>query len=201
VSPSGGGRKPLPAHAATPAGLTTVGVAIPVPEPWGSMLQARRAAYGDPLARAIPTHITLMPPTVVTDGQLPAVEEHLDQVAGQGSGFLVRLRGTATFRPVSPVVFIAVVDGIAGCERLERAVRSGVLLRRRRFPYHPHVTVAHDLPDEMLDLAYDELDHIDARYPVSAFTLYVQGGDGVWVPRRDFPLRGRPLGPSRVPRV
>jgi 2'-5' RNA ligase len=178
----------------------TVGVAISVPEPWGSMLKDRRAEYGDPLARAIPTHITLMPPTQVTAAQLPAVQAHLERVSSAGAAFLLRLRGTATFRPVSPVVFVAVVDGIAGCERLERAVRSGVLLRRRRFPYHPHVTVAHDLPDEMLDRAYEELDHVDARFAVDAFTLYLQGPDGVWSPERIFPLRGRPLGHSRSPR-
>ena len=184
-----------------PAEPRTVGVAISVPEPWGSMLQDRRAEYGDPLARAIPTHITLMPPTTVTDGQLGTVEAHLERVAAAGSPFLVRLRGTATFRPVSPVVFIAVVDGIAGCERLERAVRSGVLLRRRRFPYHPHVTVAHDLAPDVLDRAYDELDHVDARFAVDAFTLYLQDDDGVWHPRRQFPLRGKPLSASRSPRV
>ena len=43
----------------------TIGVAIPIPEPYGTELQGVREAYGDPLARTIPTHITLMPPSEV----------------------------------------------------------------------------------------------------------------------------------------
>ena len=39
------------------------------------------------------------------------------------------LRGTGTFRPVSPVVFIQVARGIPACEQLEATVRRGVLER------------------------------------------------------------------------
>ena len=34
-------------------------------------------------------------------------------------------------------------------------MRSGPLERELKFPYHPHVTVAHDLPEEALDRAFD----------------------------------------------
>ncbi len=40
-----------------------IGVSIPVPEPYGSLLQRRRAGFGDPAAHAIPSHVTLLPPT------------------------------------------------------------------------------------------------------------------------------------------
>ena len=40
----------------------TIGVAIPIPEPYGAELQRVRESYGDELARSIPTHITLLPP-------------------------------------------------------------------------------------------------------------------------------------------
>ena len=43
----------------------TIGVALPIPEPHGSELQAYREFFGDPLAASIPTHITLLPPTPV----------------------------------------------------------------------------------------------------------------------------------------
>ncbi len=41
--------------------MSTIGVAIAVPEPWAGELQRYRASFGDPLAEAIPTHITLVP--------------------------------------------------------------------------------------------------------------------------------------------
>ena len=39
----------------------------------------------------------------------------------------MRLRGTGTFRPVSPVVFVNVAEGISRCELLADAVRRGPL--------------------------------------------------------------------------
>ena len=75
-------------------------------------------------------------------------------------------------------------------------VRSGPLSRSLNFPYHPHVTVAHDLPDEVLTRAYTDLATYEARFPVWGFSLFEHGADGVWRPQRDFPF-GRSLpGPS-----
>jgi 2'-5' RNA ligase len=167
-----------------------IGVAVAIPEPWGAELERWRASFGDPQAGAIPAHITLLPPTRVADAQLGAVEEHLSAAAAAVAPFDVHLRGTGTFRPVSPVVFVALASGIAGCERLEARVRSGRLERELDFPYHPHVTVAHDLPDDVLDEAYDALGGFTARFAVGSFALYVHGADGVWQVRRTFALAG-----------
>uniref|UniRef100_UPI0019638830 2'-5' RNA ligase family protein n=1 Tax=Escherichia coli TaxID=562 RepID=UPI0019638830 len=78
--------------------------------------------------------------------------------------FDIHLRGSASFRPVSPVVFVTLALGISDCERLESKVRSGVLARELKFPYHPHVTVAHDLPEEQLDQADEALASYDAWF-------------------------------------
>ncbi len=166
----------------------TIGVAVSIPEPYSSDLQAHRESFGDPLATSIPTHITLLPPTPVPAGDMQQVEEHLRKVADAERSFEIHLRGTGTFSPVSPVVFISVALGISHCERLEAAVRSGPLARELRFPYHPHVTVAHHLPPETLQRAFDELAGYDARFPVWGFSLYEHGADGVWRPQRDFPF-------------
>lgn len=167
-----------------------IGVAIPVPEPYADELEDWRSSFGDPQAHAIPAHITLLPPTSVAEAELPAVEAHLREAATAVEPFPVHLRGTGTFRPVSPVVFVALAAGIAGCERLERGVRRGRLTRALDFPYHPHVTVAHDLPDEVLDEAYDALAGYDARFVVDRFHLYVHGDDGVWQPRTTLEMGG-----------
>ncbi len=70
--------------------------------------------------------------------------------------FPLRLRATATFRPVSPVVFVSLTEGISSCEILAEAIRQGPLAQDLAFPFHPHVTVAHDLADAALDLAFAE---------------------------------------------
>ncbi len=174
----------------------TIGVAIAIPEPHGGDLQRYRESYGDPLAAAIPTHVTLLPPTPVLASDLSEVEEHLRKVAMAEQPFELHLRGTGTFRPVSPVVFVQLAQGIGDCERIEAVVRSGPLLRPLSFHYHPHVTIAHDLPEAVLDRAYTELEAYDVRFSVWGFSLFEHGADGVWRPQRDFPL-GRSLpGPS-----
>ncbi|NEE18013.1 2'-5' RNA ligase family protein, partial [Streptomyces sp. SID7499] len=53
-------------------GTVTLGVSIAVPEPYGSLLQDRRASFGDPAAFGIPTHVTLLPPTEAESADLPA---------------------------------------------------------------------------------------------------------------------------------
>ena len=176
------------------------GVAIGLPEPWTSELQRWRQELGDPSACGIPPHVTLLPPTCLDEGELGAVEEHLRHVAACEQPFVMHLRGTASFRPVSPVVFLSLVEGIGDCERVEEQVRSGPLERRLRFPYHPHVTVAHDLDDSGLDRAFAALQDYEARFSVWGFTLFEQDGVGVWRPQRDFPFGGGGLpGPPEPP--
>jgi 2'-5' RNA ligase len=170
----------------------TIGVAVAIPEPYGSELQAHRESFGDTLASSIPTHITLLPPTPVPAADFDRIREHLRKVADAQHPFEIHLRGTGTFHPVSPVVFVSIALGISDCERVEEGVRSGPLSRELQFPYHPHVTVAHDLPKGVLERAFEALAHYDARFPVWGFSLYEHGGDGVWRPRCEFAF-GRPV--------
>ncbi len=179
--------------------LRTIGVALPIPEPYGSELRRYRASFGDAMAASIPTHVTLMPPTEVEAENLPEIERHLKSVAAGTAPFRLHLRGTATFRPVSPVVFVAVIEGIAQCEMLSGAVRNGLLEVALPFPYHPHVTVAHHLDDAALDRAFAELASYDCIVDIRAFALYEHGADGVWRPQREFALGGPLPAPSAVP--
>jgi len=167
-----------------------IGVAVSVPEPYAGELQAARARVGDPAADLIRPHITLLGPTVLPTAALPDAEEHLRAVAAAHAPFTVHLRGTATFRPVSPVVFVQVVEGIASCELLEVAVRSGVLDQELRFHYHPHVTIAHEVPDDALDRAFADMADFEARFDVAEIHVYEHGDDGMWRTIGAFPLGG-----------
>ncbi|MFF8830493.1 2'-5' RNA ligase family protein [Streptomyces sp. NPDC015131] len=179
-------------------GTVTLGVSIAVPEPYGSLLQERRAGFGDPAAHGIPTHVTLLPPTEVDAARLPAVRAHLAGVAAASRSFPMRLSGTGTFRPLSPVVFVQVVEGAAACSWLQQRVReaSGPLERELQFPYHPHVTVAHGIAEEAMDRAYEELTDFEAAWTVGSFALYEQGADGVWRKLSEYAFGGGRPAPS-----
>lgn len=185
-------------HPTTGDGIVTIGVAIAVPPPFGDELQGWRAEFGDPLAHAIPAHVTLLPPTPVGAAQLDEVHEHLAQVAAHEQVFDIQLLGTGTFRPVSPVVFVQLARGVRECERVERGVRAGLLQRELSFSYHPHVTVAHDVSAPALDLALDTLAGYDASFRAGGFDLYEHGPDGVWRPRRHYAFQPGPAGDGEL---
>ena len=172
------------------ADTAIIGVAVPIPEPFGSELRKWRESFHDPMARAIPTHVTLLPPTEVDRSSLPEIEEHLAKAAAAGTPFPMLLQGTDTFRPVSPVTFVRLAQGAKECAATETLVRSGVLAAEARFPYHPHVTVAHELPEDVLARAQEILAGYQARFTVTGFALYLHGDDGVWRVRRFFPYEG-----------
>ncbi|MDQ2757593.1 MAG: 2'-5' RNA ligase family protein [Actinomycetota bacterium] len=165
-----------------------MGVSIPVPAPWGEHLQAKRASYGDPLANLVPTHVTLLGPTAVSARDVDDLVAHLLTVAATTTPFSMVLRGTGTFRPVSDVVFVQVARGIAGCEQLQRAIATPRWVGEPTYPYHPHVTVAHDVDEQALDRAFDDLGDWSAAFEVTSFHLYARAADGTWTSRREFGL-------------
>ena len=169
--------------------MVTIGVAVAIPEPWATQLQDYRTSVGDTTAAMIPTHITLVPPTEIDAVHLAEVEKHLEEAATEVGSFRVHLRGTGTFRPVSPVVFVTLVEGISQCEQLAKALRRGPLDVELNYPYHPHVTIAHHLADDQLDRAFEELAGFECEFDVAGFHLYVHEAETGWRPTRDFPLR------------
>ncbi|MEU1182185.1 2'-5' RNA ligase family protein [Streptomyces sp. NPDC005820] len=183
-------------------GTVTIGVSIAVPEPHGSLLQERRTGFGDAAAHGIPTHVTLLPPTEIEASDLPAVDAHLTEVAATGRPFPMRLCGTGTFRPLSPVVYLKVVEGAEVCAWLQQLVRdaSGPLVRELLFPYHPHVTVAHGIDEDAMDRAFEELSGYEADWSCTGFALHEQGADGVWRELREYTFGG-PVVPPQAARV
>jgi 2'-5' RNA ligase len=168
--------------------MSTIGILVAIPEPYGGELRERRAGYGDPQAAIVPTHVTLLPPTEVDPAAVPEIEGHLAEIAARGRPFRMRLRGTGTFRPISQVVFVRVVQGLLECVELEAQVRAGVLDRELQFPYHPHVTVAHGLGEATLDAAQADLAQYDAQFEIDGFGLYQQEPAGRWRTVRSFPF-------------
>jgi 2'-5' RNA ligase len=174
------------------AETAVLGVVVPVPEPWAQLLTDWRSKVGDPQALLVPPHVTLLPPTEVLRSERPAIGAHLADVARRHPPFAMHLSGTGTFRPVSEVVFVAVARGIGDCELLASDVRRGPLNRSLSYPYHPHVTVAHDVPGDMLELVYSGLADLSAEFAVEHFTEYEQTPSGAWAVAREYRLSGPP---------
>ena len=168
---------PVPAPSQCVVGLT-----IPLPEPWATQVRLVRAGVGDPLARVVPPHVTLLPPTAVEREGMPAIAEHVERVAAATAPFVLRARGVGTFRPVSPVVYVVLTAGAPQCDALQRVlrVRGGPLATVLRFPFHPHITLAHEVDDAALDMAAREGADIDASFVVERIRLHRLAEDGTW---------------------
>jgi 2'-5' RNA ligase len=172
------GTTPVPAPPAD--GVISVGIAIPVPHPYRDTLRSARLGVGDPQGHVVPPHVTLLPPTQVRLDALPGIRDHHSGVGSRVAPFSISLRGTGTFRPVSPVVFVNVVAGGDDCDLLQQQIRRGVLTRPLQFSYHPHVTIAHGLSDATLDRARDTMAEFSASFEVTAFGLYWFDAAGTW---------------------
>ncbi|MEP7194836.1 MAG: 2'-5' RNA ligase family protein [Actinomycetota bacterium] len=181
--------------------MRMISVSIAVPPPFAGELQRLRASFGDPSARTIPTHVTLLSPTEIADDEGPEIHDHLRRVASKQQPFTMLLRSTGTFRPISPVVFVQVAGGISECEQIEQAIRTGPLKREVQFYYHPHVTVAHHVDDAAMDRAFNELATYECTFEVTAFGLFEQGNDLVWRPVStfDFGTAEEKNDPDRMP--
>ena len=98
----------------------------------------------------------------------------------------------ASFRPVSPVVFVQVCEGISSCEQIERAVRSGPFAARGGLRLPPArdrgARPARGRPRPGVETARRLLVPASGS---SACTLYEHGPDRVWRTQRLVRLRRR----------
>jgi 2'-5' RNA ligase/8-oxo-dGTP pyrophosphatase MutT (NUDIX family) len=168
-----------------------LGVIARLPEPLGLHVQAWRRALGDPAAERIVPHLTLAPPQTVAERDLDRAVGLVERAAADAVPFVVELDGAATFLPDSPVVYLVAREGGPVLEALEAALRESPL-DRRTHPFHPHVTVAQDLPDERIEAAAAELAGFRALFPVRDLALMReerddQGGK-VWRPLATAPV-------------
>ena len=174
IVPHGGGR--------------TLGVTLEIPMPIREELDAARRRYGV-LEEGWSSHVTLLAPIEADDAVVASIIDHLDAVARRTTPIRIHLQGTGSFRPVSPVAFLVLVEGAEQCAVLESAVRSGDLGVESRFPYHPHVTLAHGVPDDILDRVQRDFADFESEFTAAAMTLR-ENVDGAWVLVREFPLTG-----------
>lgn len=163
---------------------SSVGVTLPIPEPLAAELESWRASFGDPMAFLVPPHITLITTTPAADWEWTL--DHVRAVASKQAPFTVTLSGSGSFRPLSPVVFLNVRAGFRECVELHSRLQTGPLERTLEFPFHPHVTVAHDVSEASMDDAERQLRSFEASFPVRTMGLYEHEPSGLWKLREEL---------------
>jgi len=154
-----------------------------LPQPVAFHVQAWRRALREPTRDAVAPHVTLVPPQSVPAEEVPAAAALLERATAAAVPGVMTLDGAGTFLPASPVAFLAVGEGAATLAGLEAALRAPPL-DRRTHPFHPHVTVAQELPPAEIDQAARDLAGFRASFPLREVALMQQGADRVWRPLR-----------------
>ena len=170
-----------------------IGISIAIPEPWGEWLREKRRSFGDSGAEHIPSHITLSPPLEIAENDLERIATALTALGAKHQPFTVALAGTGTFGPVSDVVYIVVRQGVPESAELARGGQAAAMAPESEHDFHPHVTVAHELNHEALDLAAADLADFECEFEVTEFKLYVHDDDRGWEPVRSFALGAEPV--------
>jgi 2'-5' RNA ligase len=167
------------------AGEERVGVVVPIPEPHAARLAGLRLAAGDPLG-AVPPHLTLLTGLPVTDWN--QIVEHVAAVAAGTEPTTLRFSGTATFRPLTPVVYCPLSVGERWCLKLHAALRAGPLAAPSAYPFVPHVTLGQGLDDAALDTLEASQAGVTWDLHADRVALYGDLGDADWKLRATFPL-------------
>lgn len=169
---------------------------IYLPDPLGSFLDALRLEIVpccNPHA-----HVSVLPPRPLPIEPDAAIAEARDIVAGFAP-FEIELGGIEKFDSTD-VIYISVERGAEQLFQIHRSLNRGALAFDEPFAYHPHVTLAQEIPPDAVapsrDLATARWrDYPGPRSFRAHNTMFVRNTSGnLWVDLADGPLRGAPVG-------
>ena len=97
------------------------------------------------------------------------------------------------------VIYLGVDGGAAELRQVHQAMNAGPLEFQEPFSYHPHITLAQELPGDKVaatsDLAHRLWrDYTGPRRFPADHAAFVQNSFGnCWIDLAEFPLAGRPV--------
>lgn len=94
-------------------------------------------------------HVSLLPPRPLAVTWHKAAD-YVREVAGEWQPFDVELTGIKVF-DATDVIHFEIGAGSAELHRLHAAVNSGPLAFDEPFPFHPHITIAQEIPHEEVE--------------------------------------------------
>ena len=163
---------------------------IYIPEPLGRFLDDLRrelVPHYNPHA-----HVSVLPPRSLAVPWNEASEQARRLTEGWAP-FEIELTSIEVF-PATEVIYIEVGRGAAEMRRLHGAMNSGVLDCNEPFVYHPHITLAQDIPHErvgeLTDLARRRwAEYRGGRIFRAERAVFVQNaGDNCWLDLADYAL-------------
>jgi hypothetical protein len=169
---------------------------IYLPDPLGSFLDDLRLEIVpgcNPHA-----HVSVLPPRPLPVEPEAALAEARDIVAGFAP-FEIELGGIEKFDSTD-VIYISVDRGAEQLCRIHKSLNRGRLAFDEPFAFHPHVTLAQEIPPDSVaslrDLAAARWRAYSGPRSFRAQTaVFVRNTHGnLWVDLADGPLRGAPLG-------
>jgi 2'-5' RNA ligase len=163
---------------------------IYIPDPLGRFLDdLRRELVPEYKPHA---HVSVLPPRPLAVDWRTA-SGHVRALAEAWTPFEIELTGLAVF-PVTNVLYLEVGAGDAELRRMHTAMNSGVLKFHEPFPYHPHITLAQEVPRESVELLHQVAhqrwrDYTGSRSFRAERAAFVQNTmDDLWVDLAEYPL-------------
>ncbi len=124
--------------------LNVFALVIYVPEPLGRFLDDLRrelVPHCNPHA-----HVSVLPPRPLAV-EWPAASGQVRELLEGWAPFDIELKGVEVF-PNSDVVYLEVGAGASELRGMHAATNAGALVYPEPFSYHPHITLAQEIPHE-----------------------------------------------------
>lgn len=118
-----------------------------IPDPLGTFLDDLRLEL---IPGCSPhAHVTVLPPRPVEEDPLRAARQ-IELFAAKFEEFDVELKDVELF-PASKVIYLGIGRGGSQLREMYSALNRGPVEYREPFPYHPHSTLAQNIPPERVD--------------------------------------------------
>jgi len=139
-------------------------------------------------------HVSLLPPRPLAV-DWPVASEQVSRILNSWNPFAIELTGIDVF-PVTDVIYLAVGRGAAELRQVHHAMNAGPLEFQEPFSYHPHITLAQELPrdkvaatSEMARRLWDE--YTGPRRFTADHAAFVQNSlDNYWIDLASYSLGG-----------
>jgi hypothetical protein len=142
-------------------------------------------------------HVSVLPPRPLAVDWTLASQQTRSLMDGWAP-FEIELSSIEIF-PVTDVIYIEVNAGAAELRRMHGAMNAGTLEFQDPFPYHPHITLAQELPREQVaatnELACRRWQEFRGpkRFPAERATLVQNTLHNLWIDLMEYSLGGSPV--------
>jgi len=146
LNPNGG-----PCHISAEMRLNVYALVIYIPDPLGRCLDdLRRELVPEYNPHA---HVSVLPPRTLA-GDWHTASEHARALAGSWAPFDVELTRLDIF-PVTDVLYLEVGAGASELCEMHAAMNADALAFEEPFAYHPHVTLAQEVPHDKVPAMHE----------------------------------------------